>query len=181
MDTIIAGRFSRLEQAERCAEQLRGHAMHRDDVKVFFLNPPGQHALFWLGGDVYADSAARPGGIGALEGVAIGAIVGLVGAALLYLVGLHSSLAWIGVPLVGGYVGALCGALGKMRGDAPEGHGALKECENGVVLAAHVTRRTATFAERTLLAAGALSIERVEGAWSKGAWTDFFTSAHRPA
>ena len=83
MDTIIAGRFSTLEQAERCAQQLRGHAMHRDDVKVFFLNPPGQHALFWLGGDVYADSAARPGGLGALEGVAIGAVVGAAGAAVL--------------------------------------------------------------------------------------------------
>ncbi|RKU05308.1 hypothetical protein C7H84_04070 [Burkholderia sp. Nafp2/4-1b] len=180
MDTIIAGCFSTLEQAERCAAQLRGHAVHRDDVKVFFLNPPGQHALFWLGGDVYADSAARPGGIGALAGVAIGAVVGLAGAALLYLGGLHSSHAWIGVPLVGGYVGALCGALSKMRGDAPECHGALN-CEHGVVLAAHVTRRTGTFAERTLRAAGASSIERVEGAWSKGEWTNFSTSAHRPA
>lgn len=85
------------------------------------------------------------------------------------------------MPLVGGYVGALCGALGRMNGDAPEGHGALKQCENGVVLAAHVTRRTATFAERTLRAAGALSVERVQGAWQNGAWTDFFTSAHRPA
>ena len=76
MDTIIAGRFSTLEQAQHCAEQLRGHLVHRDDVKVFFLNPPGQHALFWLGGDAYADSAARPGGKGALAGVAIGAIAG---------------------------------------------------------------------------------------------------------
>ncbi|WP_249744840.1 hypothetical protein [Burkholderia pyrrocinia] len=72
-------------------------------------------------------------------------------------------------------------ALGKMRGDASEGHGALKQCENGVVLAAHVTRRTITFSERTMLAAGALLVERTEGAWNNGAWTDFFTSAERPA
>ncbi|HEF4755380.1 hypothetical protein KTF24_05965 [Burkholderia multivorans] len=181
MDTIIAGRFSTLEQAERCAQQLRGHAMHRDDVKVFFLNPPGQHALFWLGGDVYADSAARPGGLGALEGVAIGAVVGAAGAAVLSIGGLHSSFVWLGVPLVGAYIGALCAALGRMRGDAPEGRGALRECEHGVVLAAHVTRRTATFAQRTLVANGALSVERVDGAWDHGAWTDFFTSGHRPA
>jgi len=181
MDTIIAGRFSTLEQAQHCAEQLRGHVMHRDDVKVFFLNPPGQHALFWLGGDAYADSAARPGGQSALAGVAIGAIAGLAGAALLHVGGFHSPHAWVGVPLVGGYVGALCGALGKMRGDAPEGRGALQQCENGVVLAAHVTRRTRVFAERTMLAAGALSVERTEGAWRHGAWTDFFTSSRRPA
>ncbi|TEV55087.1 hypothetical protein E3D47_39530, partial [Burkholderia cepacia] len=98
MDTIIAGRFSTLEQAQHCAEQLRGHLVHRDDVKVFFLNPPGQHALFWLGGDAYADSAARPGGKGALAGVAIGAIAGLAGAALLHVGGFHSPHAWVGVP-----------------------------------------------------------------------------------
>ncbi|WP_254617307.1 hypothetical protein [Burkholderia metallica] len=68
-----------------------------------------------------------------------------------------------------------------MRGDAPAGHGALKECENGVVLAAHVTRRTITFAERPMLPAGVLSVERIEGAWHNGEWTDFFTCAHRPA
>ncbi|VWB43450.1 membrane protein [Burkholderia arboris] len=181
MDIIIAGRFSRLEQAERCAEQLRGHVMQRDDVKVFFLDPPGQHALFRLGGDACADTAARPGRIGALEGVAIGALAGLAGAALLDLGGLHSPHVWIGVPLVGGYVGALCGALGRMRGDAPEGHGALKQRENGVGLAAHVTRRTISFAERTMLAAGALSVEHTEGAWHNGAWTDFFSSSRWPA
>lgn len=113
--------------------------------------------------------------------MAIGAIAGLAGAALLHVGGFHSLHAWVGVPLVGGYVGALCGALGKMRGDAPEGRGALQQCENGVVLAVHVTRRTRVFAERTMLAAGALSVERTEGAWRHGAWTDFFTSSRRPA
>ncbi|WP_230944772.1 hypothetical protein [Burkholderia cepacia] len=63
----------------------------------------------------------------------------------------------------------MCGALGKMRGDAPEDHGALQQCENGVALAVHVTRRTRVFAERTMLAAGALSVERTEGAWRHGA------------
>ncbi|WGY72892.1 hypothetical protein KEC55_19950 [Burkholderia cepacia] len=46
---------------------------------------------------------------------------------------------------------------------------------------AHVTRRTIAFAKRTMLAAGVLSVERTEGAWCNGAWTDFFSSPHRPA
>ena len=66
MAMIVAGRFTTFDEAEGGARHLYERAFGPDDVSIFFLNPGGQHARFPIGGDVYADSAAKPGGRGAM-------------------------------------------------------------------------------------------------------------------
>ncbi|WP_343727760.1 hypothetical protein [Burkholderia seminalis] len=169
MAMIVAGRFTTFDEAEGGARHLYERAFGPDDVSIFFLNPGGQHARFPIGGDVYADTAAKPGGrgamIGAMRGLLIGAAVGLV----VYAVGVRY---WF-VPAAGALAGAYLGALGRMRGEPAEGKGTLARSETGVILAARVTPDTASTAEDVLRATGAHSIERVEGDWQDGEWRDF--------
>ncbi|MET5115280.1 hypothetical protein AAHH79_33445, partial [Burkholderia pseudomallei] len=68
MAMIVAGRFTTFEPAAAGARHLYPRDFGPDDVSVFLLNPSGQHARFPIGGDVYADSAARRGGSGAAYG-----------------------------------------------------------------------------------------------------------------
>jgi hypothetical protein len=106
-----------------------------DDVSIFFLNPGGQHARYPIGGDVYADTAAKPGGrgamVGALRGMLIGVIVGLIA----YAIGLRYWFVPVAGALAGAYLGAFGGALGRMRGEQAEGKGTLEQTESGVILA----------------------------------------------
>ncbi len=51
MTPIIAGRFEQEAQADRAADALRQQGFAAEDVTVFYLNPPGQHATFPVGGD----------------------------------------------------------------------------------------------------------------------------------
>lgn len=76
MTTIVAGRFTTFDAAEGSARKLHERAFGQDDVSIFFLNPAGQHARFPLGGDGYADSAAQPGGRGAMAGAVHGMLLG---------------------------------------------------------------------------------------------------------
>jgi hypothetical protein len=142
-------------------------------VSIFFLNPGGQHARYPIGGDVYADTAAKPGGrgamVGALRGMLIGVIVGLIA----YAIGLRYWFVPVAGALAGAYLGAFGGALGRMRGEQAEGKGTLEQTESGVILAARVTAATAAAAEDVLRATGAQAIERVEGEWQDGEWRDF--------
>lgn len=86
MAMIVAGRFTTFDEAEGGARHLYERAFGPDDVSIFFLNPGGQHARYPIGGDVYADTAAKPGGrgamVGALRGMLIGVIVGLIAYAI---------------------------------------------------------------------------------------------------
>ncbi|WP_334042463.1 hypothetical protein [Burkholderia ambifaria] len=173
MAMIVAGRFTTFDEAEGGARHLYERAFGPDDVSIFFLNPGGQHARFPIGGDVYADTAAKPGGrgamVGALRGLAIGTVVGMI----VYAIGVHYWFVPAAGALAGAYLGAFGGALGRMRGQQAEGKGTLAHTETGVILAARVTATTAAAAEDVLRATGAQSIERVEGDWQDGQWRDF--------
>ncbi|KVX54936.1 hypothetical protein [Burkholderia cepacia] len=173
MAMIVAGRFTTFDEAESGARSLYERAFGTDDVSIFFLNPGGQHARFPIGGDVYADTAAKPGGrgatVGAMRGLLIGAVVGVA----VYAVGVRYWFVPAAGALAGAYLGALGGALGRMRGEQDEGKGTLARSETGVILAAHVTPETAATAEDVLRATGAKSIERVDGDWQDGKWRDF--------
>lgn len=173
MAMIVAGRFTTFEQAEAGARHLYARDFGPDDVSVFFLNPSGQHARFPIGGDVYADSAARPGGSGAAYGAAFGVIVGLVVGFVVYMFGWRYWVVWPAAALVGGYVGAFGGALRRMQGRQIEGLGTLRQSDTGVMLAAHVTGETAGAVEAVLRASGAANVERVDGEWVDGEWADF--------
>ncbi len=65
MSLIVAGRFPTFERADEVAQRLYSHHVKQEDVSVFFVTPPGQHAQYVIGGDHFADAAAKPGGKGA--------------------------------------------------------------------------------------------------------------------
>lgn len=173
MTMIVAGRFTTFDEAEGGARHLYERAFGPDDVSIFFLNPGGQHARFPIGGDVYADSAAKPGGRGAAVGAMRGLLIGAVAGLLVYAIGWRYWFVPAAGALVGAYLGAFGGALGRMRGQQAEGKGTLAHSDSGVILAARVTPTTADTAEDVLRATGATSIERVEGDWQDGEWRDF--------
>ncbi|HWZ71550.1 MAG TPA: hypothetical protein VN326_08745 [Casimicrobiaceae bacterium] len=54
MTSIIAGRFEQQGQAESAVAALRRGGFNADDVTVFFVNPPGPHAIDPIGGILVA-------------------------------------------------------------------------------------------------------------------------------
>ncbi|KVN02593.1 hypothetical protein [Burkholderia stagnalis] len=173
MAMIVAGRFTTFDDAQGSARCLYDRAFGQDDVSIFFLNPRGQHARFPIGGDEYADAAARPGGRGAMAGALRGLLAGGMVGLGVYALGWRDGLVPAIAALAGACVGVLGGALGGMRERAEEGAGPLESGDGGVMLAAHVTEASAETAEAVLRASGATSIERVDGDWQDGRWCDF--------
>ena len=55
MSLIVAGRFQTFDKAEQAASRLFSRGVLEDDVSLFYVNPPGQHAIFPTGGDVDVD------------------------------------------------------------------------------------------------------------------------------
>ena len=184
MTPIIAGRFEQEAQAESAAEALRQRGFAAEDVTVFYLTPPGQHATFPVGGDRDKSHGATHAHSGALRGAAIGGVVGLgVGAAATPLVGPVGAVAGAGA---GAYVGSLAGALSDMgesesgakdAGEpAPEipADGVPMERAAGFIVAARApeyARRV--IAANVLQAMGAKDVERADGTWQMGKWADF--------
>jgi len=61
MATIIAGSLQLQTQAENAVKQLVLAGFSPDKVTSFFVNPPGQHALYPIGGDEYSDTSEDSG------------------------------------------------------------------------------------------------------------------------
>ena len=68
MSRIVAGRFDDFSGAEAALNALPGAGFQRSDFQSFFVTPPGQHAIFPVGGDSYSDEGAQHAGHGALGG-----------------------------------------------------------------------------------------------------------------
>jgi hypothetical protein len=173
MARIIAGRFPTFERAEDVAQRLYSHQMDTDDVSIFFVTPPGQHATHSIGGDSYADPAAAASTKSTRWGVMAGAVVGLIVGILVYMVEWPYWLIPIIGLLLGAYFGSLVGALGGMRGQPPAATQPRPLREAGVMLAAHVNDATAPVALQVLRESGAEQIEQTDGIWKNGQWEDF--------
>ena len=50
METLIAGRYSQLAEAENASRDLLRAGLLARDMSLFYLNPQGQHALYPVGG-----------------------------------------------------------------------------------------------------------------------------------
>lgn len=176
MTDIVAGRFQQQTDAQAAVERLLGQGFRRDDVSSFFVNPPGQHARFPIGGDRNASPGTRGAGRAALAGAIIGAVLGFVfGLAASHVYGFASAIAGA---VAGAYLGMLAGALARMqdrkspRTPGPEATEQVRHA--GILVAAHApTPSSRDEAVRTLRSAGALDIERAHGEWRQGRWTDF--------
>ena len=181
MTPIIAGRFEQESLAERAVAALREQGFAADDITRFYLNPPGQHATFPVGGDRDASHGATQADRGALKGAAVGGAIGLgVGVAAAPIAGPLGVIAGAGA---GAYVGSLTGALGGMGESAkPKGapsqpadsDGVPQERSAGFIVAA----RAPEYAQRVvavnvLQSMGAQDVERAQGTWQMGQWVDF--------
>lgn len=170
MSTIVAGHFDHIEQAQQALQELARRDFDAADYACYYLNPPGQHALFPLGGDAAADEGARDAAKGAAAGAALGGAAGLAAGSLGGPVG---ALAGAGV---GAYVGSLAGAVASTHspreGAADAEHPA--ERPGGPMVAVCADRPGAEAAAITILgASGAREIERAQGAWRDGGWADY--------
>ena len=168
MSLIVAARFTTFPAAEDAAQRLFNAGFVEEDVTLFFVNPPGQHARFRPGGDVSADTNARETPKGAEMGITIGAAVGAVVG-----VGIFAAFsAPVNVTLiaagVSAYVGSLVGAMQRMREASDE-----ETRDSGVLVAVHVSPDSQLDAARVLRDAGGAAIERATGRWQQGRWADF--------
>jgi len=175
MPNIVAGRFDEQIDADAALARLRSLGFEDDQATSFFVNPPGQHAQFLLGGDRAVSPGAATAGTGAAAGAAVGGAVGLgVGLAASPFIGPAAAPAAAGV---GAYVGALAGALGKMEDAPADASPAVETAEvrhAGVMVAVHApTPEQRAIVVRALEACGAKNVETADGQWRDGKWIDF--------
>jgi hypothetical protein len=188
MTPIIAGRFEQANEAEAAEAALHRGGFGADDVTVFFVNPPGQHAIYPIGGDRDASPGATHAESGALKGAAVGSAVGAgVGLAASPLLGPAAIIAGAGA---GAYAGSLVGALGDMK-EKPAAPDPDQQPVDSIVVAdaavdaaavrsggMFVAVRAVEFGKRVeaaniLRTEGARDVERADGTWQAGKWVDF--------
>jgi hypothetical protein len=166
MSTIIAGRFELQPQAEAAIGALRRAGFPPEQIAYFYVNPPGQHDVYPLGGDHDKSPGAEETGKGVAAGIVAGAAAGLATVPVLGPAG----------PLVGAYVGALAGTLAttKEPDEMGEKDDAPPERKAGmrVAVAADDSARQ-RLAIEVLHSMGASDIERAHGTIQNGDWIDF--------
>jgi hypothetical protein len=174
MSTIIAGHFQLQDEIADARLALLGAGFAAARISSFYVNPPGQHDLYELGGDHDKSPGAKESDEGVVKGGAAGAVAGAVaGAATMAVTGPVG-------PVVGALVGAHVGSLyslNKMkdRGEADEdGSNQHAPRKSGMLIAVAVDD---TEQEQQALALlrrlGARDIERAEGRITAGDWGDF--------
>lgn len=172
MTHIIAGRLAQQEQVQQAIYQLMALGFAPGHISSFYLNPPGQHDMYPVGGDRDESPGATKAGSGAAAGGAVGAAVGLIGAPV---TGPVSTA--LGA-LVGAHVGSLIGSLSQMKdkGDATDddAENAASVRRSGLIVAVSVSKpESEQVVIRMLQDLGADQIELGEGTISRGDWTDF--------
>ena len=180
MATIITGSFQQQDDAQQAWSDLLRAGFGAGQMTKFFVNPPGQHDLYPIGGDEDESPGTENAAAGAASGAAVGGVVGAaVGLATLPALGPGAAVAGAGV---GAYTGSLYGALGNTDSkNNPETQSARDELRHSeplrrsgmlVAVSAPASERQDT-ALRILRAHGAIDIERTEGTIVAGEWTDF--------
>lgn len=179
MSLIIAARFSTFDAANNAAQQLMRVGVHEDALHVFYVNPPGAHDHYPVGGDQAADPSTRPAPRRALGTAAVlGALGAIIGGVVLSIFS-TSFIPVIAGAGIGAYVGSLLGAMGGMdrhRKRVQEPHHGNVPNEGrpaGVLLAVNADGERAEEIARLLKAAGGEQVERALGRWREGKWVDF--------
>jgi hypothetical protein len=184
MSYIIAAHFTLQEQVDNARNALIDAGFPAERISAFYVNQPGQHDLYPLGGDREKSPGAKETPQGVAAGMSAGGAVGAaIGAATMPLTGPAG-------PVVGALVGAHVGSLysfkdlkeaGEPEGGAENASGAVSGDANeerarkaGMLIAvalggeAEQPRALAVF--RRL---GASQLEQAQGNISDGDWTDF--------
>jgi hypothetical protein len=178
MTQIIAGHFQLQEQAQQAVHQLIDAGFSEEKICSFYLNPPGQHDLYSIGGDRDKSPGAKESGDTMKRGAATGGVIGgAAGAVGVVAVG---PIAPAVGALVGAHVGSLVGSLSGMKesGEAEQGEQGIERAapvrESGMIVA--VSTEQAPVEENAvniLRSLGANQIERAEGTIANGNWEDF--------
>lgn len=183
MATIIAARVETQQRADELMAQLRSRGIAIGDMQAFYVNPPGQHGTYPIGGDVDADTGTEESRLGQASGVAAGAAAGLAagavaGAAIPPL----APIIAVALAGVGAHVGGMAGALASTRTSHEEKHeterktpdsDAVDMRRGGMTLAVRVDRGNEKSVIDVLKAAAVEDLERAEGVWQDGQWVDF--------
>ncbi len=183
MATIIAGRVETQQRADDLMAELRSRGIAPGDMQAFYVNPPGQHGAYPIGGDMQADTGTEESSIGQASGVAAGAAAGLAagavaGAAIPPL----APILAVALAGVGAHVGGMAGALASTRTSAEEkqetetktpDEDAVNMRRGGMTLAVRVDPASEQIVVDTLTAAAVEDLERAEGDWQEGQWVDF--------
>ncbi|HEX5126134.1 MAG TPA: hypothetical protein VFW00_05295, partial [Rhodocyclaceae bacterium] len=156
---------------------LSANGFSQEDMSVFYVSPPGQNHTLPGGCDEYADAGSRFAQVTVLIGAGIGAVIGIaIGAALVTVVALSPVVAALAGGGVGAYAGSFIGALiGTRNAEKRPQRGAdLGVRHSGVLLAVHVDEFSReTSASKILKSCGGLDVERANGQWRNGKWSDF--------
>lgn len=172
MSNIIAGRFESSERADDAVETLVSQSIAREDISVFYVTPAGQHDATPIGGDEQESAGTEQSAHAAGTGALVGAGVGVAGALVAATAGLAApmiAVAGLGAAAAGAYSGSLAGAMG---GTMDAGHRAIRHA--GMMVAVRVgDAGNEGEIVAALRGAGAVDVERAEGAWTDGDWSDF--------
>lgn len=173
MAKIIAGRFIELADANAAADQLVNAGFERQNLAAFFVNSPGKHDIYPIGGDQDESPGTKSAGAGAAAGAAGGGAAGAAAGAVLGPAGAVAGAA------VGAYVGSLPGALDSMHqktahSGTQDATSAPRIREAGMMLAiATPDVGSERKAVELLRRAGATEIEQNTGEIRNGDWVDF--------
>lgn len=170
MATIIVGYFDEIGQLEGATHKLTKQGLTATDMTYYYLNPPGAHGLYELGGDAPSDEGSTEAGKTAATGAAVGGAAGL---AVGSIGGPIGALAGAGA---GAYIGSLMGALKNLEAPDPDAatvdHPA--EPPPGPLLAVRVLQpgEHAHLVD-VLREFGAIRVDQTTGRWEDGTWVDF--------
>lgn len=174
MTTIIAAHFQLQDEIADARIALLGAGFAASQISAFYVNPPGQHDVYELGGDHDKSPGAKESGQGVVEGGATGAVAGaVVGSAAIPVAGPMG-------PLVGALVGAHVGSLYSLHhmkeAGEPEagGQNARPPRKSGMMIAVAVADAAQEQRALDLLRRlGGRDIERAQGRIHAGDWSDF--------
>lgn len=171
MSMIIAGGFHDVIGAESAVRRLQESGVPLEYICTFRVNPAGEHHRLALGGDHDSSPGAHHAHSGAAKGAAIGAAVGLAaGVAATPLLGPAGVAAGAGV---GAYTGSLVGSLKRIEGESDAERFDVRPAENLVAVDVDDSGCGEEAIVRCFEECGARQIERAEGVWSDGCWSDF--------
>ena len=165
MSTIIAGRFRTQPDVLAAIAALQQAGFPVERIASFYVNPPGQHDRYALGGDHDRSVGAEDTIKGAIAGSAAGAAAGLVASPLIGPIG----------PLVGAYVGSLMGGLASTKEkemSADDDHPVQHHSGMVVAVALDAVSRQ-QWAIDVLESVGGFDVEVAEGTIAAGDWVDF--------
>ena len=172
---IIAGRFQTQAEAEGAVEELQRAGLERAQISIFFVNPPGQHNAFPIGGDRAISPGAKETDKGIAAGAATGAAVGATAGTPLF-----GPVGTVTGGLVGAHVGGLIGSVSQMKEKGETGEHAEDEenaaplRKSGMIVAVAIDgQEQEGHAINVLRSLGASDLERAEGMIENGDWSDF--------